>query len=280
MQHMEIPLKKLSVSKLNTRKDLQAGQEDSGISELASSIRKQGLLNPLIVRSTSGGKYEVLSGQRRFLACQQIGYDPVPCLIRDDVDDADAVVLSLVENVHRADMHPLDKAQAIKALYDRYSSYDKVSKETAWSVTTIRRYIRLLDLPEELQQKLTTTEGPARVSALAKLATTFSGSEAVEVYEQIAGFRQSIQEEIIKRSGGDISRIGDLVVEAQEGAFDTRLCGGTFRCEIIRDIIEGRIEQSDFQKLVKEVATNIGSELATSVLNKAARDFWKTLARK
>src|SRR5260370_32372982 len=78
------------------------------------------------------------------------------------------------------------------------------------------------------------------------------GDEAVDAYQQIAGFRQPIQEEILKRSGGDLSKIPDLVAQAQEGAFDTRLCGGAFRCEIIRDVIEGKIKLSDFHQLVRE----------------------------
>jgi hypothetical protein len=176
-------------------------------------------------------------------------------------------------------MHPLDKARALKALYDRYGSYESVAKETAWSASTIRKYIQLLSLPTELQERISTTEGPAKVSALAKLATHFSGEEAIEVYEKISGFRQSIQEQIIKKSEGDISRIDELVEEAQEGAFDVRHCGGTFRCEIIRDIIQGSVSQADFQQLVSEVAENLGSEMSKSALRGAARQFWKALAK-
>lgn len=279
MRHENIPLAKLFVSGLNTRKDLQAGQEDSGLQELAMSIREKGLLSPLIVRPASGGRYEVLVGQRRLLACRQIGNDPVPCLVRDAVDNAGAVALSLIENVHRADMHPLDKAKALKAMYDRNSSYERVARETAWSASTVRKYVQLLSLPGELQQKLNTAEGPAKVSALAKLASTFSGDEAVEVYQRIAGFKQAVQEEIIKRSGGEVSKINELVQQAQEGLFDTRFCGGSFRCEIIRDVIEGKIKLADFQRLVRDVAGYLGSELSKSALREAARDFWKALAR-
>jgi ParB family chromosome partitioning protein len=279
MQQADVPLNSLFVSDLNARKDLQAGQEDSGIAELAASIRQKGLLSPLIVRSAPDGRYEVVIGQRRLLACQQVMLDPVPCLVRDDIDDTDAVALSLVENVHRADMHPLDKARALKALYDRYGSYEGVAKETAWSASTIRKYVQLLALPMELQERISTTEGPAKVSALAKLATHFSGEEAIEVYEKISGFRQSIQEQIIKKSEGDISRVDELVEEAQEGAFDVRHCGGRFRCEIIRDIIQGSVSQADFQQLVSEVAENLGSEMSKVSLRGAARDFWKALAK-
>jgi ParB family chromosome partitioning protein len=280
MQQIEIALDKLLVSALNARKDLQAGQEDSGIDELASSIRQQGLLSPPIVRATTDGRYEVLVGQRRLLACRKVGLDPVPCLVRDDLGDTDAVALSLIENVHRADMHPLDKARALKALYDRYQTYERVAKESAWSATTIKKYIQLLSLPDELQQRLGTASGPSGIGMLARLASTFSGDEALEVYERISGFNGRIQEEILQRCDGDIAAIDDLVEEAHEGAFDMRRCGGTYGCEVIRDMLQHRLDQSDFQKLVTDVARNLASsEVPNKHLRDAARAFWKVLAR-
>lgn len=274
----DLPLGVLFVSSLNTRRDLIAGQEDSGIDDLAASIREKGLLQPITVRPEAGGRYEVIVGQRRFLACQKVGHDPISCVIRDDVNDADAVTISLVENVHRADMNPLDKARALKALYERYGSYSRVAKETSWSESTIRRYLSLLDLPEEIQEKIGTSQGPAGVGALSRLACTFCDEEAAEVYEKISGFKQSIQEEILKRSGGDIRKIGTLVSEAMEGAFEVRMCGGRFKCEIIKDILEGEIDMRDFEKLVKDVADTLGAGVRKGALREAARGFWKSLA--
>jgi ParB family chromosome partitioning protein len=279
MQQVDIVSDKLIVSTLNARKDLQAGQEDSGITELASSIRQQGLLSPLIVRPAGDGRYEVLVGQRRLLACRKVGLDPIPCLVRPDLGDTDAVTLSLVENVHRADMHPLDKARALKALYDRYQSYERVARESAWSVATIRKYVQLLALPEALQERLGTAGGPAGVGTLARLASTFSGDDAVEVYDRISGFTQRIQEEILKRSDGDRASIDGLVAEAQEGAFNVRRCGGAYRCEVIRDIIQHRLNLPDFQNLVRDTAESLdASGPSDKCLQDAVRAFWKALA--
>ena len=202
----------------------------------------------------------------------------MPCLVRDDLGDTDAVTLSLVENVHRADMHPLDKARALKALYDRHQSYERVARESAWSVSTIRKYIQLLSLPDELQQRLGTAGGPSGVKTLARHASTFSGDEAVEVYERISGFTQRIQEEILRRSDGDIAAIDDLVEEAQEGAFDVRRCGGAYGCEVIRDVLQHRLNQADFQKMVHDAARSLPSEMPNKCLQDAARAFWKALA--
>lgn len=280
MRQENIPLKSLVLSKMNVRKDLEAGQEDSGIDDLASSIKEKGLLSPLIVRPAGKKGYEVVVGQRRFLACKRIGLNSVFCLVRDDLSDVDAVTLSLIENVHRADMNPLDKARSLKSLYDKYDSYEKVAAETAWSSSTVRKYIRLLDLPPVLRDKIGTKDGPAGVTSLARLATTFEEDETEEVYDRISGFKQTIQEEILKRSQGDISKIDELVDEAVEGAFDKRTCGGQFKCEIIREVIQGNLKQADFQKIVRDVADNIDSEIKKSELRDASRNFWKVLARR
>ena len=140
-----------------------------------------------------------------------------------------------------------------------------------------RKLSLLLTLPDELQQRLGTTGGPAGVGTLARLASTFSGGEAVELYERISGFTQRIQEE--KRSGGNLDTIDDLVEEAQEGAFDVRRCGGAYACEVIRDIAQRRLSQADFQKLVGDVTATLNApEPSDNCLREAARTFWKALA--
>lgn len=279
MKVQKIPLNLLQVSRFNTRQDLDSGQEDSKLDNLAESIRKHGLLSPIVVRRTGEDQYEIISGQRRFLACQRLGVSEVDCIVREGVDDNDSLTLSLVENVHRADVNPIDKARALKNLYTRYGSYAKVAEETAWTASTIAKYIALLDLPQDLQNKLSTAEGPAKVGAMAKLAQTFKGKDALDVYERISGFKASIQEEILRRSGGDVEKVEDLVQEAQEGAFDTRMCGGLYGCGIVKDILEGQMNQKEFEEIVQAAAERVKSEIGKGALKEAARNFWKTLGK-
>lgn len=278
-QVREIPLAQLVVSDFNTRTDLIAGQEDSSIEDLATSIREKGLLQPVTVRPRSDGNYEVVIGQRRLLACRKAGHDPVSCLVRDDLEDADAMTISLIENVHRADMNPLDKARTLKKLYERYGTYQRVAEETSWSAQTVSKYVILLDLPESIRVKVSTFEGAAGVGALSKLARTFSGEDASVAYNKIAGFKQSVQVEIIKRSEGDIDRVDDLVVQAVEGAFEIRQCGGKFRCEVIRDILEGKLDEVEFEELVQNVALSVARGIPEEDYRDAARSFWRTLAK-
>ena len=211
MEVKNIELSKIKISDYNTRKDLDSGTEDSSLDDLANSIKEKGLLNPIMIMKKDDGTYEVVAGQRRYLACKKLGMDKISAIIRDKMDDADATVLSLIENVHRADMGPIDKAKAYQKIYDKYKDYNKVAKETGMSTSTIKKYMNLLNLAPSIQEKLTTSDGPAGIGALSKLADMFSSPEEQErVLEDIGGFKQNIQLEMIKRSGGDLDKLSDL----------------------------------------------------------------------
>lgn len=280
MHTTSIPLARLVVSPLNVRKALDAGQDDSNVEELAASIRKKGLLSPLTVRPLADGRFEILVGQRRYLACKLVPLDPVPCLIKEGMSDADAISLSLIENVHRADMHPIDKAKALQALLAKYGSYEAVTKESACSVPTIRRYLKLLELPTVLQDRIGTADGPSGISALSRLASTFSGEEAVLAYNEISGFTQRVQEEILKRCDGSRERLDELVEEAQEGVFDIRRCGAASGCQLVNDIVEGRLSEAEFDGMIKAAMRRAGRAAPKIVaLHETASSFWRALAR-
>lgn len=216
------------------------------------------------MRRCDDGTYELIAGQRRFLACQRLGWETIPAIIRDITDDTDATILSLVENVHRADLNPIDKARAYQKIYEKYKDYNKVARETGVSVSTIRKYLTLLKLAPSIQEKLTTSEGPAGIGTLSKIAETFTPEEQEEVLDRIGGFKQQIQFEMIKRSGGDVDELEDLREQALEGAFDTRLCRGLDECpfipqellEPVKDAIKKFEEEGDkesFKDIVKKL---------------------------
>ncbi len=238
-QVQEIPTDKIDVSKFNTRKDLEAGNEDSTITNLADSISSQGLLNPPTVRQ-NGSRYELIAGQRRYLACRTLGWKTIPCFVRNDLSDEEATAVSLVENVHRAEMNPIDKATAFQELCKHHSKdVKKVAKETGIGVQTIRRYLDLLELPEELKQKLSTAEGPAKVQSMSALVRAFPDKGAMlEVYNKTLGFTQLVQMEIIKQSAGDLSKIDGLVDLAHQGVFQTVMCRGVHDCAFVPQWIQ------------------------------------------
>ncbi len=243
MEVREIELDSISVSQFNTRKGLGAGSEDANIQDLANSIRENGLLSPVIVRSASGGRYDLIAGQRRFLACRWLGMATILATVRDDLDGASAVVVSLVENVQRADMKPIDKARAFQRIRSEYGSDKRVSQETGVSLPTIRRYMKLLNLAPSIQDGLTTSSGSAGVETLSALADNFDAEDQEYVLGEISGFNQHEQREIIKRSDGEVSKIPGLFEWALEGAFAVRMCKEGFDfCALMTDEEKAKVK--------------------------------------
>ena len=151
MEVVSIPLSQINVSSLNTRKDLRAGTEDSSIEDLSASIRERGLLSPVNVKPLGDNRFDIIAGQRRFLACQLLGLTEILAIVREDLDDSQAVIISLIENVHRAEMNPIDKARAFQRIYETVGSYQEVAKQARVSPTTVTRYTALLNLHPLIQ---------------------------------------------------------------------------------------------------------------------------------
>lgn len=260
MEVKDIPLASVNISEFNTRKDLDAGTEDASLEDLAISIKEKGLLNPITVMKRPDGRYDLIAGQRRFLACKRNGMKNIPAIIREEMDDTDATIISLIENIHRADMAPIDKARAYKSIYTKYKDYAKVARETGVSVSTIKRYISLLELAPTIQEKLTTSEGVAGVQALSKLAETFSKDEQEKVLKEIGGFKQNIQLEILKRSQGDVGKIGELRAQAMEGLFNMVQCREGLCMsmpenlkEEVKKFVEGDLDAEAFKDRVRRL---------------------------
>lgn len=124
------------------------------ISELAESIRKQGLLQPLVVRELRPDHYEIIAGERRWRACQQIGMSQVPVLIRQ-VNDETAIALALIENLQREDLSALDQARAMQRLVADFNlSHQQIAELLSKSRAAVSNHLRLLNLPTEVQMFL------------------------------------------------------------------------------------------------------------------------------
>lgn len=244
MQVKDIPIIDIEISEFNTRKDLADGQIDSTIEDLARSIEKQGLLSPITVFEKQNGGYALIAGQRRLLACKHLGWSTISAIVRDNMSTADATAISLVENVHRADMNPRDKAIAFKTLLDNLGDLTSVSRETGVGVATIRKYIQLLGLATELQEQLAAGE-TKNTQALANLAQKIQEPEGqVEVWGQIGGFNQSVQQEIIKRLDPDLSNLKALKDKATEGTFGYKIVRNCpYDCSTIPDAMKEQVAE-------------------------------------
>lgn len=123
------------------------------LEELANSIEKEGLLQPILVRKV-GETYQIIAGERRWQACKQIGLKTVPVRILDTTDDK-AIELALVENIQRSDLNPIEEAYGYKRLMERKGmTQSEVAAAVSKGRSTIANALRLLDLPEDAQQLL------------------------------------------------------------------------------------------------------------------------------
>lgn len=124
------------------------------INELADSIRQQGLLQPLVVRELQAGEYEIIAGERRWRACQQLGMSEVPVLIRQ-VNDETAIALALIENLQREDLSALDQARAMQRLLTDFGlSHQQIAELLSKSRAAVTNHLRLLNLSTEVQNFL------------------------------------------------------------------------------------------------------------------------------
>jgi ParB family chromosome partitioning protein len=139
--------------------------DGEGIEELAESIRAQGLVQPVIVRSAADGGYELIAGERRWRAARVAGLATVPALVRA-TDDRDSLLLALVENVAREDLTPVDEARAYAVLMDEFSlGLGEVAEQVGRSKPTVSNRVRLLELPDDvlgLLERGQLSEGHAR----------------------------------------------------------------------------------------------------------------------
>ena len=148
----KIDLGKIEVSRFNVR----STDPEVGIADLMKSIKRHGLLQPVVLRGELGDPpYELIVGQRRFLAHQKLGKSDIKAVFAGDISDEDAEILSLIENVHRKELNHADRARTITALYLRLDkSVGQVAQELGLSEQTVREDIKIEELATEKAKSL------------------------------------------------------------------------------------------------------------------------------
>ena len=127
--------------------------EEEQLQDLVGSIREKGILQPLIVRRKGEG-FELIAGERRWRAAQKAGVKEVPIVIKD-VPESEILELSLIENIQRENLNPIEEAEAFRGLMDHFHlTQEEVSRKVGRDRTTIANTIRLLKLPPEIRQSL------------------------------------------------------------------------------------------------------------------------------
>ena len=144
----KLPLSEIVPNRYQPRKNF----DEENLEDLTNSIKERGVIQPIIVRksNTDNSKYEIIAGERRWLAARKAGLHNIPVVITD-ADDLKSLEFAIVENVQRHDLNPLEEAQGYKRLIDEFSyDQEKVSKFIGKSRSYITNTLRLLNLPDEV----------------------------------------------------------------------------------------------------------------------------------
>lgn len=127
--------------------------EEESIHKLAESIKKKGILQPILVRKRDD-RYEIIAGERRYQSAKLIGMNKVPVILID-ADDQEAYEISLIENIQREDLNPIEKAKAFQSYIEKYKmTHEELAERIGISRSEITNILRLLQLPVEIQEEI------------------------------------------------------------------------------------------------------------------------------
>ncbi|HEY4008557.1 MAG TPA: ParB/RepB/Spo0J family partition protein [Acidobacteriaceae bacterium] len=144
---LEIPVERIDRNPFQTRK----GFDEAKLDELAASIAASGVVQPIIVRPGVDGRYTLITGERRWLASQRAGKATIPSIVRE-VSDVQAMEMTIVENLQRADLNPMEQAHAFERLSREFKlTQEEMSLRTGKDRPSIGNFLRLLKLPEDVQ---------------------------------------------------------------------------------------------------------------------------------
>jgi len=220
---VELPIKDIRPNPFQPRKTVDPG----ALEELVSSIKQAGLLQPIVVRRANGGStYELIAGERRLRACQQLGWERIPAVQRE-ADDRTLLTLALIENLQRDDLSPVDEARGYERLIAEFKlAQQDVADAVGRDRSTVANALRLLKLPELVLQMLheaqlsvgharalLALEDPRIVTNLAREAVA-QGLSVREVEDRVRGGRAPERRPRMKRGVGaapEVRRVEDAL---------------------------------------------------------------------
>src|SRR5437867_7897962 len=224
---VELPIKDIKPNPVQPRQTV----DPAALEELVSSIKQAGWLQPVVVRRTNGGGgggggYELIAGERRLRACQQLGWERIPAVQRD-ADDRTLLTLALIENLQRDDLSPVDEARGYERLIAEFKlAQQDVADAVGRDRSTVANALRLLKLPEDVLQllheghlsvgharALLALEDPRIVTSLAREAAA-QGLSVREVEDRVRGGRAPERRPRMKRGMGaapEVRRVEDAL---------------------------------------------------------------------
>jgi ParB family transcriptional regulator, chromosome partitioning protein len=227
-----LPLSALQAGKYQPRQKMESGP----LQDLAESIREQGVMQPLLVRAISAGKYEIIAGERRFRAATLAGLAEVPVLV-SLADDKGAAAMALIENMQREDLNPLEESQGLARLIEEFGfTHEQAAKSVGKSRSAITNLLRLAQLAKPVQAMLLAGDidmGHAR--ALLPLP----GASQVALAQKIMAQGLSVRE---------AERLSAVLARA----------GGHMGAKKPKKATDTHVADPDLQRLSREIADLIG----------------------
>lgn len=182
-----LPIELLQRGRYQPRREIAP----EAIQELADSIRAQGIIQPIVVRSIEAGRYEIIAGERRWRAAQLAGLTDIPALIKDIPDEA-AAAIALIENIQRENLNPVEEAMALQRLLDEFAmTHQEVATAVGKSRTTVTNSLRLLSLQPEV--KIMLERGELEMGH-ARTLLALEGHFQVEAAKIVADKKLSVRE--------------------------------------------------------------------------------------
>jgi len=207
-----IPVEMLQPGMYQPRRNIQS----EALEELAQSIRSQGLMQPLVVRPLAEGKFEIIAGERRWRASQLASLEKVPCIVREVSDEA-ALALSIIENIQREDLTPIEQAIGLQRLKTEFDlTHKQIAESVGRSRAAVTNLLRLLSLHESVKQMLETSE---LEMGHARCLLSLEPADQVMLAKQIAEKQLSVRqtENLVRR----FVQLQELEESPENNASDT-----------------------------------------------------------
>jgi ParB family transcriptional regulator, chromosome partitioning protein len=263
----ELPIERIRRNPLQPRDRF----DDEELTALSASIAAHGILQPVIVRETADGEYELIAGERRLRAARQAGLTTVPAVIRESTG-GEVLELALVENIQRADLNPMEEAAAYRELIDRFGlSHEAVARQVGKSRVAISNALRLLDLAPETRQAIVDgaiSEGHGR--ALAALTIPELQRAVLQVVlERQLSVRQT--EELVRRKREQPPNRHRAVVSEDLADLEAQLRGIlATKVGIVRTRRGGRLvidfySDEELDRIYSIISRGAGSGIAASI---------------
>jgi ParB family chromosome partitioning protein len=233
-----IPIELIRRGKYQPRTDMH----EEALEELAASIRAQGVMQPIVVRPISSDKYEIIAGERRWRASQIAGVDTIPAIIKPVGDEA-AIAMSLIENIQRENLNPIEEAMALKRLQDEFElTQQEVADAVGKSRATVTNLMRLIGLSIDVRRMLEHGDlemGHAR--SLLSLTNTQQSEAARSVVGKGLSVRQT--ESLVRRliaEAGSTSGANTKLVDPDINNLEENLAGKLGAKVMIQHTAKGR----------------------------------------